>query len=58
MRTVYVFNDQDHGDIEVCSTLALAKAKGWPEDEEWEEATSTSWMRGEYCFIYECEIET
>ena len=54
--TVYVYVDEDHGDIEVCSTLELAKTLGWPESEEWDQDSDTLWIRGEYCFIYKREV--
>ncbi len=56
MTSIYIFHDQDHGDIEAFKTLEDAKKEGWPEDEEWQEDSDTQWFRGEYCFIYKRDL--
>ena len=49
---VYVYDDADHGDVEVFSSLRKAKAyadKCWPGDmdESWDRQ-GNCWTRGEY----------
>jgi hypothetical protein len=57
MNEVFVFVDEDHGVVEVFSSLEKAQGEGWPEDEEWVEATDDEWRRGEYCAIYRRDID-
>ena len=62
---VYVYQDMDHGDVEVFKTLEDAQKhaeKCWPyvEDEDWtgwEESSDGQWNYGEYVSIFMKEIQ-
>lgn len=65
---VYVYNDEDHCNIEVYERLEDALKEGWGEDEDeedepWQVARTdkktkepVAWRRGEYCAIYKREV--
>lgn len=64
---VYVYHDEDHGNIKVYEKLDAALEQGWGEDDDevdepWHVACTDkkknpiSWARGEYCFIYKREV--
>jgi hypothetical protein len=60
-KTYYVYHDGDHGDIEIFTTLALAKAHAeeqWPQCDDGEgglyptwEGDKDGWSWGEYVTI-------
>jgi hypothetical protein len=58
MKHVYVYNDMDHYETEVFSSLTAAKAyaeERW-DDLVWEKNGSASWSLGEYVRIHKCKI--
>lgn len=63
---VYVFHDEDHGTIKVFKEINDAMKLGWGDDYEpgWRVAyvdkktkRPIEWRMGEYCAIYEKEVE-
>lgn len=63
--TVWVYQDSDHGDVELFSTLEAAKKHAeanWPDVSDeydgdgWQES-SRSWSFGEYVQVFERTID-
>lgn len=62
-QIVWVYQDMDHGDIEVFSTKEAAKKHAeacWPDDEEgWDEGDSRERLHlGEYVTIFKKKLFT
>jgi len=54
---VFIFIDDDHGDILVFTELDRAQNEGWPADIDWEEEHDAMWVRGDSCKIVRREID-
>lgn len=52
-KTVYVYHDADHGEIEVFTTAKAAKANlpSHYDDDEWIGSNDEGWSYGEYITI-------
>ena len=57
MTEVFIFIDDDSGDIMVFRELERAKNEGWPADLEWTEEDDTEWVRGDSCKIVRREVD-